>query len=209
MSKQRVSIPKAVSEAVLKEYRHKCAMCGRHTPQLHHIDQNPSNNNDQNLIPLCPNCHLQDIHDPTRPPDPAKLRLFRRYKDPLILDARFHPIFMRAQFLYDEALRSRQHRFKDFANELLDFVGELSMGAFYRKKILSHLNYVYSHYAVKLQDDGQPTDKKAVAASPELRTAAHQLCTESIEALIVELLRYQDWTAAPFAHNERFNEVAS
>jgi NAD-dependent SIR2 family protein deacetylase len=134
MPKKRISIPKAVSETVLKEYRHKCAMCGRHTPQLHHIDEDTTNNTEQNLIPLCPNCHLQDAHDPTRPPDPAKLRLFRKYKDPLILDPRFHPIFIRAQFLYGEALRNREHRFRNRANELLDFVAELSMGTFYRKK---------------------------------------------------------------------------
>lgn len=183
-------------------------MCGRHAPQLHHIDENPSNNTEQNLIPLCPNCHLQDTHNPTSPPDPRKLRLFRKYKDPLILDARFHPIFIRTQFIYDESLRSRKRRFNYLATELLDFVAELQMGAFYREKIGSHLNYTYSHYAVKLQDSGQAIGKDAVASSAELRSAAHQFCAESVEALIVELLRYQGWTAAAFAHNERSDQVA-
>ena len=67
MTKKRISIPKTVAEEVLKEYRHKCAMCGRHEPQLHHIDEDPGNNDPVNLIPLCPNCHLQDIHAPTAP----------------------------------------------------------------------------------------------------------------------------------------------
>jgi len=65
MPKKRLSIPKAISEQVLKEYRHKCAVCGRHDPQLHHIDEDPSNNDPANLMPLCPNCHIQDIHAPT------------------------------------------------------------------------------------------------------------------------------------------------
>jgi 5-methylcytosine-specific restriction endonuclease McrA len=104
MAKKRVSIPRQVADAVLKEYRHKCAVCGRHSPQLHHLDEDPTNNDPKNLLPLCPSCHLQDIHDPTSPPELRKLRLFRIHKDPLILDPRFHPIYRRMGFLYDTDL---------------------------------------------------------------------------------------------------------
>src|SRR6478752_4597057 len=99
MSKTRPSIPKGVSDAVLKEYRHLCSMCGKTGPHLHHIDENPTNNVAENLLPLCPNCHLQDVHDPTAPLDSLKLALFRRCKDPFILDHRFHPIWKRLKFL--------------------------------------------------------------------------------------------------------------
>src|SRR5262245_60806519 len=97
--KKRPAVSKAVSEQVLREYRHKCAVCGRHEPQLHHIDEDPTNNEPANLIPLCPNCHLQDIHAPTIPFETQKMRLFRQCKDPFILDARFDPIWTRVRFL--------------------------------------------------------------------------------------------------------------
>src|SRR6266852_5884563 len=92
-SKTRKAVPKATRSQVLAEFNHRCAVCGTDRPQIHHIDENPSNNDPMNLIPLCPNCHLTDQHNPTQPIDPAKLSLFRQYKDPMILTPQFHPLF--------------------------------------------------------------------------------------------------------------------
>jgi 5-methylcytosine-specific restriction endonuclease McrA len=79
MPKDRPAIPKAVRESVLSEFNHRCAVCGEDKPQVHHIDEDPSNNDPMNLIPLCPNCHLIDQHNPTVPINARRLRLFRRY----------------------------------------------------------------------------------------------------------------------------------
>ena len=57
VKKTRKSIPRKTREAVMGLFLHKCAFCGREKPQLHHIDENPSNNEETNLLPLCPNCH--------------------------------------------------------------------------------------------------------------------------------------------------------
>lgn len=55
-----------IKRYILEKYDHKCAICGwcqinpvtNHSPlQLHHIDGNYRNNNEDNLILLCPNCH--------------------------------------------------------------------------------------------------------------------------------------------------------
>lgn len=124
MTKSSPKIPKNIKETVLKEYRHKCAICGRADPHLHHIDENTQNNSSDNLLPLCPNCHLQDIHDPTSQPDPGKLYLFRKYKDPLIIDPRFHPIYKRSRFLHDEEIRSDSRKFSFYAHELLNFIDQ-------------------------------------------------------------------------------------
>src|SRR5687768_10032767 len=99
MKKIRKAIPVKVSTEVLKEYHHKCAVCGVAVPQLHHIDQDPSNNDPRNIIPLCPNCHYIDMHNPTEPMDPRKMSLFRIHKDPTILTPQFHPLFKRIMFL--------------------------------------------------------------------------------------------------------------
>ena len=49
-------------------FNHHCARCGRDSLrprnsreqlQVHHIDENPGNNDIENLIPLCAVCHLQ------------------------------------------------------------------------------------------------------------------------------------------------------
>lgn len=98
---QRKAIPKAVKDAVLKEFNHHCAMCNTANPHVHHIDENPENNDPQNLLPLCPNCHLLDHHNPTAVVDPKKLSLFRQFKDPRILSSEFHPLFIRLRFLLD------------------------------------------------------------------------------------------------------------
>ena len=63
MAKIRKVIPQPVQNAVLKEFNHRCAFCGKDRPHLHHIDEDPSNNDALNIIPLCPNCHVTDQHD--------------------------------------------------------------------------------------------------------------------------------------------------
>ena len=192
--KKRPAISRAVTEAVMKEFRHLCAICGRHNPHLHHLDSDPTNNVQENLLPLCPNCHLQDVHDPTGAPDQRKLKIFRRYKDPLILDPRFHPLFLRTLFVRDyEMRRMRPKHFNYLANELLDFVQELEMGPFYRKKILNLMKFPFSHYAVYLTQGGKQTTRDQVSKDALLITAAYQHCAEAIEGLSVELLRYQTW----------------
>src|SRR5256885_12038233 len=99
MAKTRIAIPRDMRDKVLKEFHHKCAICGEADPQLHHIDENPSNNDQMNLIPLCPKCHLSDQHNPTKSIETDKLRLFRQFKDLAILKPQFHPLFIRLRFL--------------------------------------------------------------------------------------------------------------
>src|SRR5262245_21799134 len=40
---QRKSLPKSVRERILNEWNHKCAICGKERPQIHHIDGNHDN----------------------------------------------------------------------------------------------------------------------------------------------------------------------
>jgi len=132
MAKDRPAIPRVVRYALLSEFNHRCAVCGKDRPQVHHIDEDPSNNDPMNLIPLRPNCHLIDQHNPTVPIDPDKLRLFRRYKDPVILGAQFDPLFQRLRFLdkiEDDPAKAGEVERKGL--ELVAFVRVLQMGEFY------------------------------------------------------------------------------
>ena len=195
MAKKRTSIPKQTAEAVMKEYRHKCAVCGRHSPQLHHLNEDPADNDANNLLPLCPNCHLQDAHDPTNRPEPKKLRLFRKFKDPLILDPRFHPIYRRMTFLQDQIGTPNTSIYKYRADELLHFIGQFQMGVFYKGKILDLLNNHHVHFCLKRMIEGNPVEKAKVQSDPILRSEAFEHRNEQIETLIVELIRYQGWVA--------------
>ena len=86
---KRALMPKKLKDDLLDEYDHRCAVCGGDRPHIHHIDEDATNNKLDNLLPLCPNCHLRDQNNPTRKIDIPKLRIFRKYKDPAILKPQF------------------------------------------------------------------------------------------------------------------------
>ena len=57
-----------ISRYIRELFNYYCAKCGANCRniknnktilQVHHIDENPGNNNLQNLIPLCASCHLK------------------------------------------------------------------------------------------------------------------------------------------------------
>jgi hypothetical protein len=56
----RVPIPTSVRREILIEASYRCAVPRCMTAiaiDVHHIDENPANNNPSNLIALCPTCH--------------------------------------------------------------------------------------------------------------------------------------------------------
>ncbi len=59
--KLRKPVPRDVRSRLLVYCGHECCICnariGRN--QIHHINKDPSDNREKNLIPLCPNCHSQ------------------------------------------------------------------------------------------------------------------------------------------------------
>ena len=193
MTKTRVPPPRAIRDVVMGEFNHKCAICGREKPQVHHIDEDPSNNDPLNLISLCPNCHLIDQHNPTGTVDPAKMRIFRQYKDPAILTPQFHTLFVRLKFLDHIPETQRREDLQAQTQELSDFVAELQMGAFYSKHIaqLTKPKY-YMHIAVgapgELEQSQIAMKREAAEYREDLRKARDQ-----VVKLIVELLRFQPW----------------
>ena len=141
MAKKRVAASAKVREAVLKEYNHRCAICGTDQPQLHHIDEDPSNNDPANLLPLCPNCHLSDHHNPTVSIGPELLALFRKHKNPTILLPQFLPLYKRVTFLFEiEPGDGPTKELEARVDELKGFVASLEMGDFYKVKIGKLLN---------------------------------------------------------------------
>lgn len=56
--KKRPKLSDKVTADILFRADHKCCICRKSdiNPQNHHIDGNPSNNDPDNIAPLCPNC---------------------------------------------------------------------------------------------------------------------------------------------------------
>lgn len=196
MPKNREQIPRAVKDAVLKEFNHRCAVCGTDRPHLHHIDEIPSNNDVQNLIPLCPNCHLVDQHDASNTIPQGKLRLFRQYKHRYILKPQFNPIFRRLAFLSSIKDSNGVEELDKSAKELVELVLNLAMGQFYGMSLKKLLDPPVHMYVGPLFSR-EPADDARLAAwtherSREYREQLHRVVAD-VEILIVEMLDYQTW----------------
>lgn len=190
-SQTRTTIPAKIRERVLAEFNHRCAICGKDKPHLHHIDENPQNNTETNLIPLCPNCHLLDQHSPTKPFNSRKLELFRRFKDPVILSSEFEPLFQRFTYLFDVE-DSTYAATTNNGQELVAFVSALAMGIYYGSAIgqcvipapLVQIWGVNTTEAEFAEMDKERW-KHLVEHLLKSRDKAVNLC--------IELLRYQGW----------------
>ncbi|MBL0150357.1 MAG: HNH endonuclease [Ideonella sp.] len=189
----RTAIPKKTSESVLREYNHRCAICGSDRPHLHHIDEDATNNAELNLLPLCPNCHLRDQHNPTHKIEPPKLQLFRQHKDPAILKPQFHPIFVRQAFLAtvqagDESVAELER----CATELIEIVQALAMGDFYGKRLTELLAPLRYPMTMRLEGPDPEYQEQIRRRNRDYRL---KLIANGVTAqdLVVEQLRYQAW----------------
>jgi hypothetical protein len=201
MAKERIAIPKPTKESLLKEYNHRCSICGTNNPHIHHIDENPSNNNLDNLIPLCPNCH-GNIHHPTSHISANKLKLFRKYKNDRILSDEFEPLFRRMIFLYNLEIDSAIVEINDCVNELVEFVSYLEKGTFYSQRIKDLIGQSDSTFAfafvfpveTNYQKQQHEEDGKIKRISYIKRLQENR---EQVDNLIVELLVFQNWQYKP------------
>jgi hypothetical protein len=181
---------------VRREFNHLCAVCGRPNPQIHHIDGDHSNNERDNLLPLCPNHHLLDAHSPTDPIDPVKLKLFRRYRDPVILFSQFHPLFQRMRFLLGLDFKTLElSKVAAQASELADFIGYLEIGGFYKDRISALVCWHPGPrvYAFDQTPEYYDALKREDTAKYAERLAAN---ADAAVALVIELLRFQSWQRA-------------
>jgi hypothetical protein len=192
----RKAIPKKIKDSVLNEYDHRCAICGNDRPHLHHIDEDHTNNDLNNLLPLCPNCHLNDQHNPTRKIEITKLKMFRFYKDPAILKPQFHPIYIRQLFLDDlENNHELAYKYEDEVKELIEFVESLEMGAFYSKRLLKLMEKPSYARVFNIHGDNSEYDRQTRKYNEEYIEQL-QSSKNAVKELLVELLRYQKWANA-------------
>jgi hypothetical protein len=193
MAKARTSIPSKTKKDLLDEFRHRCAICGGDSPHVHHIDEDPGNNDPENLLPLCPNCHIRDQHAPTAPIEVEKLKLFRKYKNPTILKTQFHPLFKRTKYLYKIEPDSNTSELGTQSVELIEFISVLKMGEFYSSQISKLIKEPSRMYARSLTGGPDPEFEKQKEENRKSYIEQLKSARETVIELIVELLRYQDW----------------
>ncbi len=187
----RTAITKAVRDAVLEEYDHRCALCGSNRPQLHHVDEDRSNSIAENLIPLCPNCHLTDQHNPTRRLGVDKLRFFRKYKDLAILSPQFDSLLRRMRFIQDVIGGEFDRAVVDVRRrDFLAFVEALEMGAYFSKKLRIAITEEQNERIL----DARPEVVQAFEKRQQEQYASQlRRKLPDIHLIVVELLKFQPW----------------
>lgn len=63
MSYEKIHIFNKNKKIAMQNYNHKCAYCGNAATVVHHKDGSKSNHELDNLIPLCPSCHVKKHYE--------------------------------------------------------------------------------------------------------------------------------------------------
>jgi len=77
--KKRQEIPKKIQDEILTKAKHRCCICGNSGVQLHHIDENPKNNEIGNIAVLCAEHHAEVHGNLTKKITPSQLRLYMAF----------------------------------------------------------------------------------------------------------------------------------
>ena len=171
---------------VMKDFHNRCAICGSSRLQFHHVDEDHSHNDEDNIIPLCPNCHLGDYHGQgewTGDPDKvAQMKLFRRSKNPYVWDVRFFPLWGRMAYLRRETVdqTEREHR------ELVRFIASFQRGDYYAARVRSVLIYPMKNW-------GEFGPKPGIETNRCSGFKRHHQMNYMIENLVAEMLLFQGW----------------
>ena len=79
MNKERIALKESLRLEIIAKCNNRCCICQTPFIVIHHIDGKPSNNNPDNLAPLCPNCHSQahSASQLTTNLKPSRIKLLR------------------------------------------------------------------------------------------------------------------------------------
>jgi hypothetical protein len=193
MLKSRTSVPRSVKESVLKEFNHRCAVCAAEKPHLHHIDEDRNNNEVWNLLPLCPNAHRIDPHDPTKPLEASKLRLLRAYRDPSILKPQFHPIYRRLSFLDEMSESEPCETLHEKVEEAVNYLVSFEMGVYYGGRVHELLRLAPCTYNFTARSGVTERMRQAELEHDQQYRDQLRRARDEVYFLVVEMLRFQKW----------------
>lgn len=165
MLKNRVKTPSKIETELLYQSARTCCVC--RTPklpvQVHHIDQNPSNNDIENLIVLCTNCHdeAHTKHDLSQNLNANRLKAFRTKWHNEVLEKSSRAMlpsgnlsqamwtFVNHQRL-PHVMRSADIEFDQYLKELLtedNIIDQLGIPIFPKKEINKIHKTIYDYFS--------------------------------------------------------------
>lgn len=134
--KKRLSVPQKLKDKILVEFNHSCVCCGAPYHEVHHIDGDPSNNAEDNLIVLCPNCHQVRVHGKSIKITPEQLRLYKKTRSKAVFKPIYHSIKNRIGFLETNEYESLTYDgLAEKSEDLIKFVRTLRSGDYYGNKL--------------------------------------------------------------------------
>jgi hypothetical protein len=85
---KRPDVPDATAREVLRKAMHRCSICYQEQVIIHHIDENPENNDESNLVVICLHHHglAHTRFEMTRNLTPALLKDYKREWEQRVLD---------------------------------------------------------------------------------------------------------------------------
>ena len=198
MLSSRISPPRSIKSSVLAEFSGRCAVCGAAKPRLHLIDDKAPRGDAGNWLPLCPNEHLFDFHDPTAPISAEKMRLLRRFKDPSVLKPQFGPLLRRLQWLDEIGESESVETLAPRALELVNFLVALEMGTYYGGRIHELLKPPAPSLPPVSPSRTLPRDATKQLSHAETQydetvRAQMRAARDEVFFLCVEMLRFQKW----------------
>lgn len=129
-----------MKDKILVEFNHSCVCCGALFHEVHHIDEDPSNNAEDNLIVLCPNCHQGKVHGKSIKITPEQLRLYKTTKNKGVFKPVYNAIRKRITFVEkDEYENLTSDEISTKVKDLIGFINTLKQGEYYAQKLKSYL----------------------------------------------------------------------
>ena len=185
MSKRRVEIPRAIAAQVLFSQDRTCCVCrvlGKPV-QIHHIDDNPSNNVSENLAVLCFDCHretqLQGGFDRKLNSDQVLL-----YRDDWVEFVSRKRVAVAAS---QHIVESHGHRRQEIENE-----SNTSLAEIYRENCQYSLLAIHYH-SVPNQELRDTSDSDVVFLRG-IQDRADLIPVDVIERRIKRMENERDWT---------------
>lgn len=196
--KTRRKIPKAVVDKVKQEFHHRCALCRADYCEVHHIDEDPSNNDPDNLIPLCPNCHHGRVHGRGgHRIDAGALRRYRTIGNRFVATPAYDLLLRRTAYITSEQFHEMDWQQIDHAyQDLRSFVADLRFGKYFVEKLdrlmrpasppnLVHATIIGPGHDVKAQREQQERKSRAVL---EEHLAAYKRRLQEVVGEIADVL---------------------
>ena len=136
MKKKRTTIPKPRKDKILVKFNHQCVVCSESLHEVHHIDEDPSNHDEDNLIVLCPNCHQGKVHGKSIRITADQLKLYLRTGKKSIFNSIYHILASKIDFLQnDKYLHLPIDDISEKVGDLIEFINHLKLGEYYSKKL--------------------------------------------------------------------------